>query len=332
MSWDIPKCGDWAKSLQDTPDGLYEGLIGIVRVHRTLDWTASPIPKNTFNEFLYPVYDTEHGTVTWARLIREGGKFFSPILFEPQSLFDIQIGYHAELLANHYRTSEIYSKIREVWENEEIVKKLIAGVINKGIINRRKYELVCPNIDAASMYPDVPIIDWKETHQFVEDQWRKYDEDSLFRLFSVNPAYGKSPVKINPFIDFRDIPNIDKQEENAFMCKKFNVTLPKTYENCFFVPKPKKIIYNNPCTIVLWEDGTKTICRVQEGQEFSEYYGYLACLAKKIYGTNGGVDRRIKSVREYGKEKKEKPEVTTDGAIVADMTDPVNSVGPDIKE
>lgn len=321
MSWDIPKCGDWAKSLQDTPDGLYEGLIGIVTVYRTLDWMASPIPKDTFNVFRFPVYDTEHGTITWARLKREGGQYFSPLLFMPQSLSDIQIGYYAERLVN-FQPSEIHSKIRENWADEEIVKPLIAGVINEGIINSRKYELVCPNIDAASMYPDVPIIDWKETHQFVEDQWRKNDEDSLFRLFSVNPAYGKSSVRFNPFVDYWYNwynPNNDKQEENAFMHKTFNVTLPKTYEDCFFVPKPKKIIYNNPCTIVLWEDGTKTICRVQEGQEFSEYYGYLACLAKKIYGTNGGVDRRIKSVREYGKEKKKKPETTTDESVNSDI-------------
>ena len=316
MSWDLPKCGDWAKSLQDTPDGLYEGLIGIVRVHRVPEPIPTPIPKDAFNEFLFPVYDREHGTTTWARLNRGGGKFFSPILFEPQSLFDIQIRYHTELLVNHFQTSEIYTKIRENWEDEEIVKKLIAGVINEGIITRRKkYELGRLDVDVASMYPDVSIIDREETYQFVGDQLRKNDEDSVFRLFSVDPEYGKSSVKFNPFIDFRDILNIDKQEENkmpenAFMCKKFNVTLtpPKTYEDCFFVPKPKKIIYNNPCTIVIWEDGTKTICRVQKGQEFSEYYGYLACLAKKIYGTNGGVDRRIKSVREYGKEKKKKPE------------------------
>lgn len=312
MSWDIPKCGDWAKSLQDTPDGLYEGLIGKVGVNRTLEWTSPPIPKDTFNEFRFPVYDMEHGTITWARLKRKGGQFFSPILFEPQSLFDIQIGYHAELLVNHYQTSEICSKIRENWADEEIVKPLIAGVINEGIINsRKKFELVCPNVDLPSMYPDVPIIDLEETHQFVGDQYRKNDENSLPRLFfSVNPAYGKSSVKLNLSMDCRDILNIDKQEENAFMCKTFNVTPPKIYEDCFFVPKPKKIIYNNPCTIVLWEDGTKTICRVQEGQEFSEYYGYLACLAKKIYGTNGGVDRRIKSVREYGKEKKKKQDPT----------------------
>ena len=317
MSWDLPKCGDWAKSLQDTPDGLYEGLIGKVRVLRD----PEPIPKDAFNEFRFPVYDTKHGTITWARLRRGGGKFFSPILFEPQSLTDIQIGYYVERLAD-FRTSEIYSKIRENWADEEIVKPLIAGVINEAIIiNRKKYELGCSNVDVASIYPDVSIIDQEETYQFVGDQLRKNDEDSLFRLFSVNPAYGKTPVKFNPFVEYWYNPNDDKQEEinmpTKLGFKDLKLNLPKTYEDCFFVPKPKKIIYNNPCTIVLWEDGTKTICRVQKGQEFSEYYGYLACLAKKIYGTNGGVDRRIKSVREYGKDKKKKPE-TTDEFVSSD--------------
>lgn len=61
----------------------------------------------------------------------------------------------------------------------------------------------------------------------------------------------------------------------------------------------KKIIFNNPATIVFWLDGTKTVCKAMEGQEFSEYYGFLACLAKKMFGSNSAINRLIekKAVR-----------------------------------
>lgn len=63
---------------------------------------------------------------------------------------------------------------------------------------------------------------------------------------------------------------------------------------------PKKIIFNYPATICIWPDGSKTVVKCAEGQEFSEYYGYLACLAKKLYGTNGEINRIINKHKEYG--------------------------------
>lgn len=59
------------------------------------------------------------------------------------------------------------------------------------------------------------------------------------------------------------------------------------------IPKVKKIIYHDPATIVFWEDGTKTVVKRMEDQEFSKYYGFLAALAKKCYGNNSKVQRII---------------------------------------
>lgn len=46
----------------------------------------------------------------------------------------------------------------------------------------------------------------------------------------------------------------------------------------------KKIIFSGPCTIVLWDDGTKTIARVFEGEEFDPEKGVAVCFMKKIMG------------------------------------------------
>jgi hypothetical protein len=46
----------------------------------------------------------------------------------------------------------------------------------------------------------------------------------------------------------------------------------------------KKIIFSGPCTIVLWDDGTKTIARASEGDEFDPEKGVAVCFMKKIMG------------------------------------------------
>ena len=47
-----------------------------------------------------------------------------------------------------------------------------------------------------------------------------------------------------------------------------------------------KVIFNPPATIVFWLDGTKTVVKCKEGEEFSEWAGIALCLAKKLYGPN----------------------------------------------
>ena len=59
------------------------------------------------------------------------------------------------------------------------------------------------------------------------------------------------------------------------------------------IPKVKKLIFNDPATIVYWEDGSKTVVKCMEGTPFNEYYGFVCALAKKIYGSNSAIDREI---------------------------------------
>lgn len=49
----------------------------------------------------------------------------------------------------------------------------------------------------------------------------------------------------------------------------------------------KKVIFNNPATIVYWAEGTKTVVKCQEGDKFSKETGLALCIAKKAYGNSG---------------------------------------------
>lgn len=70
----------------------------------------------------------------------------------------------------------------------------------------------------------------------------------------------------------------------------------------------KKVIFNNPATIVYWSDGERTVVKCQEGDKFSEETGLLLCIAKRYFG-NGG---KYNDVLKKWVKTEEKTEVTVD--------------------
>lgn len=65
-------------------------------------------------------------------------------------------------------------------------------------------------------------------------------------------------------------------------------TFGLVYQECEVRPifAIDKVLFNPPATIVFWLDGTKTVVKCKEGEEFSEWAGIALCLAKKLYGPN----------------------------------------------
>lgn len=48
-----------------------------------------------------------------------------------------------------------------------------------------------------------------------------------------------------------------------------------------------KVIYNDPATIVLWSDGTKTVVKCQTGDIFDKEKGLAMAISKKVFGNTG---------------------------------------------
>lgn len=57
------------------------------------------------------------------------------------------------------------------------------------------------------------------------------------------------------------------------------------------IVKPKRVIFNNPATVVIWGDDSKTVVKCAPDAVFNEYAGFCAAVAKKIFGTNNGIRR-----------------------------------------
>lgn len=76
---------------------------------------------------------------------------------------------------------------------------------------------------------------------------------------------------------------LEEKEKNIMPTKSF-------YENLyinpsFTIPNIKKVIFNDPVTVVIWENGTKTIVRA-ENEPFDPEKGLAMAICKKALGTN----------------------------------------------
>lgn len=54
-----------------------------------------------------------------------------------------------------------------------------------------------------------------------------------------------------------------------------------------YIPNIKNVHFNDPMTIVIWDDGTKTMVKCQGGDLYSEEVGLAICIAKKALGNKG---------------------------------------------
>lgn len=68
--------------------------------------------------------------------------------------------------------------------------------------------------------------------------------------------------------------------------------------------KPIKILYNDPATVVFWNDGTKTVVKRVKGEKSSKYVAFCAALAKRVYGTNSHLSKIVESGEDICKKGK----------------------------
>lgn len=84
---------------------------------------------------------------------------------------------------------------------------------------------------------------------------------------------------------FRDQHNIINNYYSNYVCKTnavFNAI--RTVQTV--IPKIKDVIYNDPATIVFWEDGTKTVVKCKN-EKFDPEKGLAMAFSKKMLGNKG---------------------------------------------
>lgn len=67
------------------------------------------------------------------------------------------------------------------------------------------------------------------------------------------------------------------------------------------IPEVKKVIFNDPATIVYWKDGTKTVVKCQNGDDFDPEKGFAMAFLKKCWGNKGIFNDKLRKIMKEGK-------------------------------
>lgn len=63
---------------------------------------------------------------------------------------------------------------------------------------------------------------------------------------------------------------------------------PEVGFKTYTIPMFDRVIYNDPATIILWKDGTKTVVKCMEGEDYDPEKGFAMAVLKKLFGEDYG--------------------------------------------
>lgn len=115
------------------------------------------------------------------------------------------------------------------------------------------------------------------------------------RLFTKSNAYSEDGCFYISGANLIEIGVNDMYPEIAKYCEN-DIAVTKEYVNNIYgvggnIPesyfKIKKVIYNDPATIVFWKDGTKTVVKACEDDEYDPEKGLAMAISKKALGNKG---------------------------------------------
>ena len=158
------------------------------------------------------------------------------------------------------------------------------GNINKDdchwVINQEKFYKICEicKINGFDLERDIELNKSNQiTINGINVSFR-YDSDSIYNplLFEIKLVY-KKPI-------FHHI--------YANNCLNF-------FSNN--IPEVKKVIFNDPATIVYWKDGTKTVVKCQKGDDFDPEKGFAMAFLKKCWGNKGNFNDKLRKIMKEAK-------------------------------
>lgn len=90
---------------------------------------------------------------------------------------------------------------------------------------------------------------------------------------------------ISDFRNYFNSPQWELDSNNRLQCRYDKYFRQPLMTGCNAAIKD--VIFNDPATIVLWNDGTKTVVKAT-GETFDKEKGLAMAIAKKLYGYNKG--------------------------------------------
>lgn len=97
-------------------------------------------------------------------------------------------------------------------------------------------------------------------------------------------AYVLDQVKRKYNLEVKDYIRAYELDLSLYPFFKLNTT---NTTNTTKLPEIKDVIFNEPATIVMWSDGTKTVVKCQEGEGYDPEKGMAMAISKKALGNKG---------------------------------------------
>lgn len=120
-----------------------------------------------------------------------------------------------------------------------------------------------------------------DNYEYTEG-FNPYKEDNVRLDFTAEMSFDELFKKV-AFEDEKKLSLNDVRDRTEIL-------INKAFGNCSLADSRfdvRKVIFSGPCTIILWEDGTKTKVTCGEGDTFDPEKGIAMCFMKKALGNKG---------------------------------------------
>ena len=153
------------------------------------------------------------------------------------------------------------------------------GIETHGYFEYPVYAKDTPEMDKIQVnFLEGLIKDWESGKSKI-DEYRGRDVDVTRNIYRnvVNSIYGAHSMRhvANTFM------GLNEEQKTAVYH-----LVGKCLSEKPCVPKIDNVIFNNPATIVFWNDGSKTVVKCQEGDKFDPEKGLAMAISKKAMGNN----------------------------------------------
>ena len=172
-----------------------------------------------------------------------------------------------------------FIKLSAVNDNEYPFRRYYNYPSNVLIIDKLHYGVISP---------------MAEVYRIKEYHGKEQEKTSLKELLEKH----KSDIHKQNFMTYGGVP-YDKISKDALYYTEADVKntmaflgLCQEYQKVAF-PGVKKVIFNKPATIVLWGDGTKTVVKCQNDEQFDPEKGLALCFMKKALGNKSNFNNVI---------------------------------------
>lgn len=143
-----------------------------------------------------------------------------------------------------------------------------------------------------------------KTDKIISNMFTVSDKSCYVGVTNSNANYSVTPEHVRAFYDAKERMEHEVKEAELRKTQMQNKRLRAMI---------KKVIFSGNRTIIMWNDGTKTVTQCHELDVYDKEKGILACMAKKLY-ENTNLFNEV--IQEYVDFEKEVPRTIVDSYMV----------------